>query len=222
MWQAIHYNDSMFTSTANGFALYGVPYGPVTPDSPLKPFKDANGNFYTSKTVEQIKTFGYTYPEIRDWAYTRDQLSGAVIQQVNLLYGGGSAASTGKTKRWQYSRFARGALEQRSDAAKDSPQPASKDYAVEIKVEREELPLPCSIDIFLGDTRVGTTAILGMPEKGCFHSSIPLRRQLQRKNVKLDQSTNVVDMLQQGLRVEIYKVRANSIFFQGVCSIWRS
>ncbi|KAK0628971.1 hypothetical protein B0T17DRAFT_488166 [Bombardia bombarda] len=88
MWQAIYYQNSMFTTTSTSSGEFGTPKGTViTADSPLKPFfRDKKGNFQTSNSVTSIKTFGYTYPEINDWSMTAEGLAVNVRAKVNKLY----------------------------------------------------------------------------------------------------------------------------------------
>lgn len=92
MWQAINYNDPVFTSTQHGLALFGTAAGPVTADSPLRPFSlassgDMNPSFHTSRSVESIISFGYTYPEIDDWSLAPADLANTVRVAINNLYG---------------------------------------------------------------------------------------------------------------------------------------
>ncbi|CAK7264897.1 hypothetical protein SEPCBS57363_001313 [Sporothrix epigloea] len=92
MWQAINYNDPVFTSTQHGLALFGTAAGPVTADSPLRPFYVASSggvdpSFHTSRSVESIISFGYTYPEIDDWSLAPADLANTVRVAINNLYG---------------------------------------------------------------------------------------------------------------------------------------
>lgn len=100
MWQAINYNDPVFTTSQHGNALYGTPSGPMTADSPLKPFMappPVGGGapiFYTSRSVETMGLFGYTYPEIDDWSLAPADLANTVRIAVNNLYGPGATTAT--------------------------------------------------------------------------------------------------------------------------------
>ncbi|KIH90271.1 tyrosinase precursor [Sporothrix brasiliensis 5110] len=109
MWQAINFNDPVFTTSQHGNALYGTPSGPVTANSPLKPFMgpsvagDSSSPlvFYTSRSVEAMAVFGYTYPEIDDWSLAPADLANSVRSSVNNLYGPGASgvAASRKSKR---------------------------------------------------------------------------------------------------------------------------
>ncbi|CAK7275091.1 hypothetical protein SEPCBS119000_006504 [Sporothrix epigloea] len=92
MWQAINFNDPVFTTTQRGIALFGTAAGPVTADSPLRPFFTASSSdstyaFHTSRSVESINSFGYTYPEIDDWSLAPADLANTVRAAINNLYG---------------------------------------------------------------------------------------------------------------------------------------
>lgn len=189
MWQAIYYNDSTMSTTSQSHGFFGSLPGNVTADSPLKPFFDANLNYHTSKTASQTKTFGYTYPEINDWSKTPEQLRTYVINRVNTLYGQG----TEKAPKQSVGR-------RRSAAA------PSISYTAEIRVERSEVPLPCSIDVRLGEHTLGTMTLLGMPMKGMAYSSVPLRDALLKLNLKNMPDNALVPYLQKNLRVEVRKV----------------
>ncbi|KAK3901105.1 hypothetical protein C8A05DRAFT_16668 [Staphylotrichum tortipilum] len=90
MWQAINYNESMYTGTAYSTGQYAtVKNTPITAASPLKPFFDEHVTFYTSGSVSNTTSFGYTYPEIPNSDMPPDSRAGHVRARVNSLYGGG-------------------------------------------------------------------------------------------------------------------------------------
>lgn len=105
MWQAINFNDPVFTTSQHGNALYGTASGPMTADSPLRPFfapATVNTNapvFYTSRSVEAMSVFGYTYPEIDDWSLAPGDLANTLRIAVNNLYGPGASSATASKKK---------------------------------------------------------------------------------------------------------------------------
>ncbi|CAK7205161.1 hypothetical protein SEUCBS139899_007926 [Sporothrix eucalyptigena] len=103
MWQAINYNDPVFTTTQYGNALYGTAAGPVTADSPLRPFYSSSSStgsvFHTSRSVESLVSFGYTYPEIDDWSLAPADLANSVRVAVNNLYGPPAVTSSVTNKK---------------------------------------------------------------------------------------------------------------------------
>ena len=88
IWQAI-YPDSWVTNTTAqaGTATIIPNVTVVTEDTPLTPFhRTQNGTFWTSKTIRDVETFGYTYPEIADHNVS------CTKQAVNNLYGATAGA----------------------------------------------------------------------------------------------------------------------------------
>ncbi|KAL1892246.1 hypothetical protein Sste5346_007202 [Sporothrix stenoceras] len=184
MWQAINFNDPVFTTSQHGNALYGTPSGPMTADSPLKPFMSPGSVFYTSRSVESIGVFGYTYPEIDDWSLAPADLANTVRVAVNNLYGPGAttASATKKVKRaakpssWKLPHVRRataaadnkkidttvvtstvGSAVQHPDTIIPNAHAlSSNDYSIEVGVDRSQLPLPCTIELHLKNSGVTT------------------------------------------------------------------
>jgi len=197
MWQAIYYTDAMFNSSAYGDSLFASAAGTLTSDSPLKPFKDGNGAFYTSKAVTSTRAFGYTYPGIKDWELSPEDLASQVMAQVNTLYGSNTPTTRASRRK-----------NRRND---NETSPVLKDYAAEISVDRADLTLPCSISLYIGDQAAGEFALLAMPTSGMGYSTIPLRRMLQKMNLKLDSPESVVDMLKKNMRLVIKSVSISTL-----------
>lgn len=90
LYQAVH-PDTYLTPFPDQYGSYTLPGGGNNNDTlstPLQPFSsDTQGHFYTSSMVQSLKSFGYSYPEIRDWNQTPKELQASVITQVNRLYG---------------------------------------------------------------------------------------------------------------------------------------
>ena len=165
MWQAIYHTTPMFNGSFNGQAIFATPAGPVTPETPLKPFLDGTGTtFWTSTRSTSTRELGYTYPGLNDWAVSPEELASQVRAEVNRLYGPPAAAA----------------------AAQASPDQKEKDYAVQIKVDRADpnLPLPASIEVHVGNVVAGEYTLLSMPTSGVGFSSIPLRQTLQDAGIQ--------------------------------------
>ncbi|WQF85949.1 Putative tyrosinase copper-binding domain, di-copper centre-containing domain superfamily [Colletotrichum destructivum] len=172
MWQAIHYNDRMQTKTLPSSALFATAANtPITADSPLKPFyRDTSGNFHTGRTASDIKTFGYSYPEITDWNQTPDALARQVTVSVNRLYSPGGTSA--KLKARHNSR--------RSGYA------AHKEYTALVDLERSELPLPCSVSVYVNGEFAGKISVMSMPASGIMHSTVPLNKALEKLGKSMD------------------------------------
>ena len=105
LWQAIYYDNTTFNFSYASSGQLGTKKGTtLTPDSPLKPFhaaypatndsappSDAGGFFHTSHSVADLRTFGYSYPELStDWQTAdKEKLAAEVKKAVNKLYGSG-------------------------------------------------------------------------------------------------------------------------------------
>jgi hypothetical protein len=129
------------------------------------------------------EAFGYTYPEISTVGQN-DSRKGDVIAQINRLYGGlvatrkGTAASI--TRR---------------------------DWFVNVQVERADLSLPCSINVYLGNHFAGRTALLNMPASGRVYDELTLLRAIDRLGVDSNDSGAVERALMKNLHVKVVKVR---------------
>jgi tyrosinase len=192
MWQVIHHTEAIFTVTANSTGQYAtVADSTVGADSPLKPFFDEDDNFHTSKTVANITAFGYTYPEMPNWAMPPEARAGHVRAQVNTLYSRGanslgqmrSLSMAGRSKSRNY-------------------------YTAEIVVDRSEMPLPSIMRLVVGGTVVGRMALLGMPREGVATISLPLQEvPIGNQSMRNLPPAKVVLFLQENLTTEIRKVR---------------
>ncbi|KAH6842988.1 hypothetical protein B0I37DRAFT_208669 [Chaetomium sp. MPI-CAGE-AT-0009] len=191
MWQVIHYKEDMFTNTATSTGQYAtLESSVVTADSPLKPFFDENMNFHTSKSVKNITTFGYTYPEMPDWKMPPEARASYARAQVNSLYGGGDG-SIGQT----YALSQAGHPEERTY------------YTAEITVNRSEIPLPALLSLVVAQSVIGRMSLLAMPRDGVASVSLPLREVFIGNHSMRDLSPEkVVLFLQQEMATEIRRV----------------
>ncbi|KAJ3577361.1 hypothetical protein NPX13_g3208 [Xylaria arbuscula] len=181
MWTASHSDDAIQTQPFSSQGLYSTAKGEnITADSPLKPFYQADGKtFHTGRTVATTETFGYTYPDIPgpDQGRTKD-----VITQINQLYGGFSAA-----KR-----------------STEVPT-ARREWFVDIQVDRADLPLPCSIEVYLRDQLAGRTLLLNMPKTGLAHDELSLSRVTNRLDTNHSTTKFVERTLKNDLHVQVLK-----------------
>jgi tyrosinase len=194
MWQVIHYEETMFNFTANSTGQYAtVANSPITADSPLKPFFDENMNFHTSNSVANISTFGYTYPEMPNWAMPPEARASHVRAHVNSLYSGGTNG-LGQTR-----------------ALTKADRPRIRNYyTAEISVDRSDMPLPVILRLVVGRTVVGRMSLLGMPHVGIAAVSVPLQDvAIGNQSMRNLPAAMVVLFLQQNLRTEIVKVRTS-------------
>lgn len=187
MWQASHPSSQMFTGNyRTNSAMYGTAQGTSYSSSyPLKPFYRSSSTMWTSATAGSTRNFGYTYPEVQDWTMSATDLQRSVISQVNTLYG----TSATRSKR---------SIEGRADET-------TTQYMAEISVDREDLELPCTINMYLDDSLAGTFTLLSMPKVGPSYGNIPLQEPLAQFKADATESpqNTVIRLLRNALRIEM-------------------
>lgn len=209
-WQAINYNTTYQTEAADiETGTWAQPNGTqMTADSPLAPFYQAGGDsFHTGKTMAKLETFGYTYPEINDWALSPDRTRQIVIRQVNQLYGANPLTpSRGRRRQQKDQSNPPTHPHRRVEPEPDLPaQAEQRQYYVQIGVERSELDLPCKIQVLLGeDTVAGSAAVMALPSAGPAYAEIQLNRGIEQFTSCVEDKA-VMALLEQSFRIEIRK-----------------
>lgn len=67
----------------------------IDANSPLTPFWQAQGQYWTSNGVRDTRTFGYTYPELVKWSnLSADEKRTRLRTDVNTIYGKTSPVAT--------------------------------------------------------------------------------------------------------------------------------
>lgn len=135
--------------------------------------------------MSTTEAFGYTYPETSKLGQDNGR-RGNIVAQINRLYGDGPAAA-GKTV-----------------AASTT---SRHEWFVEVQVERADLQLPCSIDVYLGDRLASRTMLLSMPKTGLAHDELSISRAVNRLDVNGDDSAAVERALLKELHAKVVKVR---------------
>ncbi|KAI1821314.1 Di-copper centre-containing protein [Xylaria intraflava] len=182
IWTTIHEGNSVQTQPFTSQGLYSTAKGElITADSPLKPFYQSDGRkFHTGRTVAETELFGYTYPDISGSDGDR---RGAAIAQINRLYGGllfsekAIIASTSK-----------------------------RQWFVSVQVDRADLPLPCTINVYLGDGLAGRSAFLSMPATGYAYDELSLIRAVRNLGIDDSDAEAVENRLMRDLYVRVTKV----------------
>lgn len=232
LWQAIYPNSSIFEVVDYAGALYGTPAGNVSVDTPLKPFHDPPDDgdgvdgFHTSRSVRDIATLGYTYPELQVDSYDNStaaapspgELAEHVRFKVNSLYSSVPTTSDNATEARHTRLMVRhsggggGRLRGRESPLR-RPVAARKTWSVAISVDRAEMPLPATIGCYLSDgdgggrEQVGRMSLLAIPDMGVTHSTIPLDGPLGAAGgVDLADADEVALYLNRTLKFEVLKV----------------
>ncbi|OAT05486.1 polyphenol oxidase, variant [Blastomyces gilchristii SLH14081] len=86
LWQAVHPESYVQPLPNRGGDFMKRPGTWEDAKTPFAPFRDPNNRFYNAETSRSMRPFGYTYPEIRDWGVTPEQLSRNVRMEINRLY----------------------------------------------------------------------------------------------------------------------------------------
>ncbi|CAJ2505321.1 Uu.00g127150.m01.CDS01 [Anthostomella pinea] len=190
LWTSVHPNETHQTQPYSSDGLYSTAKGEtITADSPLKPFYQADGKtFHTGMTVISTDSLGYTYPEMRSGHLPVDQDESRKnsIVQINRLYSPGTTTATAAAR------------------VKRDTNPG-RQWVIAVQVERSELDLPCSIDIYLGAHLAGRTVLLGMPDRGLAYDQISLQRAIGALDISGQDPAAVEQALEKQLRVEVSK-----------------
>ncbi|EER44664.1 polyphenoloxidase [Histoplasma capsulatum var. duboisii H88] len=96
LWQAVHPESYVQPLQNRGGNFMERPGTWENDKTALAPFRDPSNKFYNAETSRNLKYFGYTYPEIKDWDVSPQQLAMNVRIQVNQLY---NRASDNNNKR---------------------------------------------------------------------------------------------------------------------------
>lgn len=87
-WQAIHPDSSTLQGVYQGLSRFATPRGTLIGlDAPLHPFKQANGDWHTSGSVNEVRSFGYTYEGLEHWEKTEAEMKRDATYIINSLYG---------------------------------------------------------------------------------------------------------------------------------------
>ncbi len=187
LWQAIHYNVSMFrtTYTSEVGAYATSPGTNISADSPLKPFHaDGTGRFHTSSSVRDVRALGYTYPElVGQHGMTPEQLRKQVSSAITTLYGPSPNATT-----------------------KRSIDTTLKEYFAGITIDKAEVELPAIVNFFVGEQLAGRIVLSRVPNQGIVREEIPLENALSSSSVIGRDTEIVIPHLEKHFHWEIRKV----------------
>ncbi|KAL8862767.1 MAG: hypothetical protein Q9178_000709 [Gyalolechia marmorata] len=127
----------------------------------LTPFhSDESGTIWTSATAWSTKEFGYSYPEINDWAVNSSQLSSNVKTRLNALYN-----PTRTTSRRSVSADA-------SSGVELSPNAMDIQWLANIRVSKSDSPSPFFVHLYLGAAPADPRAWSFAPNLVASHSVI--------------------------------------------------
>jgi len=186
-WQFISPNHSTFDVPYPGGSRYSSPEGTtIGPDSPLNPFKKANGEFHTARSMQSIQDFGYSYDGLEYWEKSPAQMRQAATRLINRLYGPADA----ELKR----------------LAKRGGNTTTTKYFANIEVDVTELDRPCVVELYVGGHKAGDFVVMEQPSTGTIHGGFPLEDALARAQMLRFSPENTVQSITSTLEVSIVKV----------------
>lgn len=155
MWQAIYPNQYV-TAQVNNYGTYTESGGTrEDQNTNLTPFTSntAGTTFWTSTTSRQLKSWGYTYPEIQDWNQTPAQLQANVRQSVNRLYSPGTTNS-----RRRNGRTSRRDIDSELSGALSMLEPTTTQWYASVSVDNFCVGGPFKLFMFIGPPPSDPTA----------------------------------------------------------------
>lgn len=172
----------------------------------LTPFhSDGSGTLYTSNSARYTRTFGYSYPEVVDWAVSADELASNVRAKFNTLY---SPLPNSNIKARARNFHASSDTQRR--------QPMTFEWLARFTVERCQTPPSLLVHVFLGpvpgntstwsyaSNLVGSHAFLSPGQEraarlGQARGQIPLNKKLERAGIPCQSSEHVLQHLSTSL-----------------------
>ena len=138
IWAAINPNSYVSPQT-NNIGTYAQASGTVEDENTvLYPFRrEDGGNFHTSISARDTRSFGYSYPEVVDWTASGEQLARNVRRAFKKLYDPTGVLDNQK-------RSLLNLLTRRGDNSTDR-----QDWFVNIQVNRT-LDYPIAVNFFIG------------------------------------------------------------------------
>lgn len=181
-WEAIRPDDAIFLESYKGGSRFATPSGTdITPDSPLIPFRKNDGEFHSTRTVANIRDFGYAYDGLEYWSKSRDEMKIDATELINRLYGDGESQKSGR-------------LEAESTTMR---------YFAHIQADLKHLQRPCSIELYIHGSKAGSLVVMSQPRAGIVHGEIPLDEAVGAAGIEKSNANDAVDSIQSSITVMI-------------------
>lgn len=185
-WQAIRPSDSTFRVSYTGGSRFATAGGTkISPDSPLQPFLKPGGGFHTSRSVNSLQGFGYSYRGLEYWQKSPDQMRQDATQIINSLYSP------------TYSKLQNQSL--RADS--------TTRYFARVSVDVTQLERPCEVNILVGGVRAASMVVMNQPAIGVASGLFPLDNAVKSSDVRSGAADQAFDLVKSKMQVEIIKVR---------------
>lgn len=186
-WQAIWPEHSIFLTPYQGGSRYSTPKGTsISADSPLNPFFGSNGEFHTTRSVEKIQSFGYSYQGLEYWDKSAGEMRQEAKRLINRLYG----PETGSTR-----------------LARRGGNRETTRYFATVQVNVTEFDRPCVIELHVGGQKAGNFVVMEQPISGILHGAFPLDDALEVSGMSRMSTDQAVNSIQSSFEIAIVKVR---------------
>ncbi|KAK1502932.1 hypothetical protein CTAM01_04921 [Colletotrichum tamarilloi] len=200
-WQALHFENATMHFSYASSQMFATPSGTtINPQYPLWPFTGTGGGPLTSESVTHVRDWGYTYAPMRFWDQTPGDVKMAVKRTVNSIYG----------PQKQQSSSMRG---------KRRKMVPIRQYVAKVEVERNELDLPCQVQLFLKGSMAGSLTLLDMPRQGKSYDEIPLNRGIDAAGLRGLSVSGILGGIADGLEVVIDKLDGTATPLERVPSL---
>jgi tyrosinase len=158
----------------------------IGPDSPLQPFHKTSGDFHTTRSVEKIESFGYSYTGLEYWEKTAEEMKQESKKLVNRLYGPDSSEALRLARRSGNRRIR---------------------YFLRVQLEVSEVEAPCQVKLSLGNIEVGSMVVMEQPTEGVIHGAFSIDNAMEMSRMGSSSPRQTVQMIESDLIVSIVKVR---------------
>ncbi|KAM4063063.1 tyrosinase [Hirsutella rhossiliensis] len=190
-------SSAIFSSSYTGGARFATPSGTrITPDSPLEPFYQTNGQFHTSRTVSSIRNFGYSYEGLEYWSKSEGQMRADAVRLVNRLYspGGFSAAGMLSVKK-----------------------PQTR-YFVQLELDMAQVPRPCQVQVLVSEKFAGSMVVMQQPGHGIMQGGFPIDNAVKEAGLNKLGKEEAVAKIKEVLKVKIIKGDGETVAVESVSS----
>ncbi|KEZ46479.1 hypothetical protein SAPIO_CDS0817 [Scedosporium apiospermum] len=222
MWEELYPNQKALSPPYKSGGTFAIPRGTtISNTSPMLPFYGPGNKVHTSAHVQDISTFGYTYPEIPKGVKSTTSRRNAMKATVNKLYG--PAAPKPKTRRAleyvddivdEVVDTVENAVDDEVDLVNDL---LDVEFFANIRVNGSHIPTPCEINVYIGGKVAGSFDILTAPHGGgIVEGEIPLEGLVQAIGLGAIAKTGIqaVSILGENVHVEILHPNGTAIPYE--------
>lgn len=185
-WSAMNPSSTIFSGSYRGGTRFSTPSGTtITADSPLEPFYQPNGEYYTSNSVKDLRKFGYTYEGLEYGSKSKSQMRADAVRLINRLYSPNGVSSVGMFS---------------------AKKPKTR-YFVELELDMAEVPRPCQVQVLIAGKFAGSMVVMSQPGHGIMNGGFTLDNAVKEAGFDRMGKDEAIKKIQESLKVKIIKVR---------------